>query len=69
MTLHHDFDRLLRLIGVTIWLLMLMAFCAELGAILGWFLGEARRSACIGVLMAGAFWVWFLYRSGGRPKS
>lgn len=68
MTLHHGFDRLLRLLGITIWLLMLVALSAELGALFGWLLGAARRGAAIGVLLVGAYWLWFLYRTGGNPR-
>lgn len=68
MTLHHDFDRLIRALGLTIWLLMLLALCAELGAIIGWLLGDARRGAWIGMLAVGVIWLWAQFGAGNDRK-
>lgn len=68
MTMPHAFDRVLRLIGSLVWLLMLVAFFAEIGAILGWIVGDAQDGALIGVLVLALGLLWFAFRGKGGPR-
>ncbi len=61
MTLEHDHDWLLRLLGAAIWFTMAFALSIEICALIGWAFGHAGCGARIGVLLGGVFLLWVLW--------
>ncbi|WP_423209710.1 hypothetical protein [Paracoccus yeei] len=61
MTLEHQHDWLIRLLGALIWFAMSLALSVEICALIGWAFGHAECGAWTGVLLSGLLWLWLLW--------